>query len=67
MGFAQYRERDEGTGIQIAMRFSDGRESRGGTGPNPAFMDYYREWSEGKDPPEPPGPIIGSMSGGGGG
>ena len=30
-------------------------------------MDYYREWSEGNDPPEPPGPVIGSMSGGGGG
>ncbi len=39
----------------------------GGTGPSRALMDYYREWSEGNDPPEPPGPVIGSMSGGGGG
>ena len=67
MGFAAYRERDEDAGIQIGIRFSDGRESRGGTGPNPALMDYYREWSEGKDPPEPPGPVIGQMNGGGGG
>jgi hypothetical protein len=67
MGFAAYRGHDEDAGIHIGIRFSDGRESGGGTGPNPAFMDYYREWSEGKDPPEPPGPVIGQMSGGGGG
>jgi len=68
MGFMLHREHDEEAGILIAMRFSDGRDSRGGgTGPSRALMDYYREWSEGNDPPEPPGPVIGSMSGGGGG
>jgi hypothetical protein len=68
MGFGPYREHSANTGIQLSIRFSDGRDSRGGgAGPNRALMDYYREWSEGKDPPEPPGPIIGQMSGGGGG
>jgi hypothetical protein len=69
MGFGPHREHgDEDPGIQISIRFSDGRDSRGGgLGPNRALMDYYREWSEGKDPPEPVGPIIGQQGGGGGG
>ena len=34
MGFMLHREHDEEAGILIAMRFSDGRDSRGGgTGP----------------------------------
>lgn len=67
MGFMRH-EHGEDTGIQIALRFSDGRDSRGGgTGPSRALMEYYRDWSEGKDPPEPPGPVIGQMGGGGGG
>jgi hypothetical protein len=65
MGFGPYPERGDDAGIQVSIRFSDGRE--GGLGPNRAIMDYYREWSEGKDPPEPAGPIIGQQSGGGGG
>lgn len=66
MGF-MHREPGEDTGIQISVRFSDGRDTRGGTGPHSALMDYYRDWSEGKDPVEPPGPVIGQMGGGGGG
>ena len=66
MGFpAPGKEPDWEAGIQIGIRFSDGRDTRGGQGPNPALMDYYREWSEGKDPAEPTGPVIGQMGGGG--
>jgi hypothetical protein len=68
MGFGPYREHGDDAGIQVSIRFSDGRDSRGGgPGPNRALMDYYREWSEGMDPPEPVGPIIGQQGGGGGG
>ncbi|HEV2217103.1 MAG TPA: hypothetical protein VGV88_05960 [Candidatus Dormibacteraeota bacterium] len=67
MGFVPGQGHDEDMGIQIAIHFSDGRDSRGGTRPSPAFMDYYREWSEGRDPTEPAGPVIGPMGGGGGG
>src|SRR5690349_11273892 len=64
MGFpGPGREPDWEAGIQIGIRFSDGRDSRGGQGPNPALMNYYREWSEGKDPAEPTGPVIGQMGG----
>lgn len=67
MGFpGPGREPDWGAGIQIGIRFSDGRDSRGGQGPSRALMDYYQEWSEGKDPPEPEGPVIAQMSGSGG-
>jgi hypothetical protein len=68
MGFPYSRERDEEAGIQIGLRFSDGRDSHdSGTGPSRELMEYWREWSEGRDPPEPPGPVIGQMGGGGGG
>jgi hypothetical protein len=68
MGFGLHREPGDDPGIQIGIRFSDGRDSRGGgRGPNRAVMDYYREWSEGKDPLEPAGPVIGQQGGGGGG
>ncbi len=68
MGFGPHREAGDDAGIQVSIRFSDGRDSRGGgPGPNRAVMDYYRDWSEGKDPPEPVGPIIGQHGGGGGG
>jgi hypothetical protein len=67
MGFGPYREAGDEQGIQITIRFSDGRDSLGGgLGANRAVLDYYREWSEGKDPPEPAGPIIGQQGGGGG-
>ncbi len=68
MGFGPYREAGDDAGIQVSIQFSDGRDSLGGgPGPNRAVMDFYREWSEGKDPPEPVGPIIGQQGGGGGG
>lgn len=68
MGFGPYREPGDDAGIQVVIRFGDGRDSHGGgPGPNRAVMDYYKEWSEGKDPPEPVGPIIGQQGGGGGG
>ena len=68
MGFGAHREHGDDAGFQVTIRFSDGRDSRGdGPGPNRAVMDYYREWSEGKDPPEPVGPVIGQQGGGGGG
>ncbi len=68
MGFGPHREHGDDAGIQVSIRFSDGRDSRGaGLGPNREVMDYYKEWSEGKDPPEPVGPIIGQQGGGGGG
>jgi hypothetical protein len=68
MGFGHHTEHGDDDGIQISIRFSDGRDSRaGGLGPSRAVMDYYQEWSEGKDPPEPLGPIIGQQGGGGGG
>src|SRR6266851_3062934 len=54
--------------LEVGVRFSDGRETaRAGTGPNDAVSSWYRAWSEGKDPPAPPGPIIGMGGGGGGG
>jgi len=38
MGFMPHREHDEEAGIQIVMRFSDGRDSRGGWHrPEPRF------------------------------
>ena len=68
MGFGPHREHGDDAGIQVSIRFSDGRDSRGpGLGPNREVMAYYKEWSEGKDPPEPVGPIIGQQGGGGGG
>ncbi|TMG29162.1 MAG: hypothetical protein E6H97_03505 [Chloroflexi bacterium] len=68
MGFGAHREHGDDAGLQVTIRFSDGRDSRGdGPGPNRAVMDYYREWSEGKEPPEPVGPVIGQQGGGGGG
>lgn len=66
MGFPRAnREPDWDAGIAIGIRFSDGRDTRGGQGPSPVLMDYYREWSEGKDPAEPPGPVIAQMNGSG--
>lgn len=68
MGWRPPREREEDAGVQINVRFSDGRDSRGGGfGPSRELTDYYRDWSEGKDPPEPLGPVIGQQGGGGGG
>ena len=68
MGLGPHSEHGDDEGIQITIRFSNARDSRAaGLGPNRAVMDYYQEWSEGKDPSEPVGPIIGQQSGGGGG
>ena len=68
MGFGPHREGAEDAGLQVTIRFSDGRDTRGGAlGPNRELMDYFKEWSEGKDPPQPVGPIIGQQGGGGGG
>lgn len=68
MGFGgPYKEPDRGAGIQIGVRFSDGGETSEGQTPSPALMNYYREWSEGKDPELPAGPVIVSSGGGGGG
>ena len=68
MGFGAHREHGDEAGLQVTIRFSDGRDSRGdGPGPNRAVMEYYREWSEGKDPPGPVGPVICQQGGGGGG
>ena len=68
MGMRSPFERENTSGIQIGIRFSDGREVRAnGYGPNPMLMRYYKDWSEGKSPEAPPGPVIGPTSGGGGG
>ncbi|HET7466097.1 MAG TPA: hypothetical protein VFL29_05480 [Candidatus Dormibacteraeota bacterium] len=62
-GFGPH-EPDEKAGFNIGIRYSDGRDSRRpGFGPSPELMNYFQEWSEGKDPPEPQGPVIGPMSG----
>src|SRR5204863_983150 len=45
MGFGAHRGHGDDAGLQVTIRFSDGRDSRrDGPGPNRAVMDYYREW-----------------------
>jgi hypothetical protein len=66
MPFPRARPSDE-MSLEVGVRFSDGRETaRAGHGPSEALGSWYRDWSEGKDPPAPIGPIIG-MGGWGGG
>jgi len=53
---------------RVAIRFADGREgATSGHVPSDEMMDFYRSWSEGKEPVEPPGPVVRPMGGGGGG
>ncbi len=66
-GFAPPGPSDE-MSIEVGIRFSDGRETaKSGPGPSDAVSSWWREWSEGKDPPPPAGPIVGMGGGGGGG
>ena len=61
-------EPDRAAGIQIGVRFSDGRAvSEDRHQPDSAVASYDRDWSEGKDPQPPVGPVIGQSGGGGGG
>ena len=54
--------------LVVGVRFADGRESyREGRGPTPEMRSYLEAVAAGQEPPEPPGPTIGPMSGGGGG
>lgn len=69
MGFGgPPHDADRGARLRLGIRFSDGRETgEDGGPPSPALMAYYRDWSEGKDPETPAGPVIGQSGGGGGG
>ena len=53
---------------RISIRFADGRENAtAGHVPSAEMMAFFKSLHEGKEPGEPPGPVIGPTGGGGGG
>jgi hypothetical protein len=67
MGFGPTHDPDDDSGIQIGIRFSDGREARSTGVARGPMMRFYRAWSEGDEPDVPEEPLIVQRSGGGGG
>ena len=54
--------------LELGIRFSDGRESTSSrSGLQEEVMSYTTAYAAGENPPEPGGPVIGHVGGGGGG